>query len=473
MKHPDTYRGRRVVVLGLARSGVSVAKVFHAAGADVVVNDLKELELCPEAAELTALGICVICGSHPEDLVTPETALLVKNPGIPYKVDPIRQALALGIEIVTEVEVAFRLTDAPIIGITGSNGKTTTTTLVGKMLDAAGLNPIVAGNIGRPLSDAAAEASKDDWLVVELSSFQLKGTSAFRPRVAALLNVAETHLDYHGTMEDYYRSKAKLFASQTRADTAVLNWDDPAVRSLATEVAAKVLPFSVKERLEEGVFVDPPYPDSESDDGAERMLVWRSEGVTRTLMGVNELGIPGRHNAANAAAAVAICLAAGAPLEKLAEPLRQFRGVEHRLEYVRNVGGVAYYNSSKDTNATATTMAIRSVKGKIVLLAGGLDRGSDYMDLLPIFRERLKGIVAFGETREKLAQVAKLAGLESVVTVDPCEDADSTLREAVREAAAIAEDGDVVLLSPACASWDMFQSYEQRGRIFKESAHTL
>lgn len=473
MQHPSTYRNRRVVVLGLARSGVSVAKVFHALGAETIASDVKPPEQCPEAAELTALGISVLCGGHPEGLVTPDTALVVKNPGIPYSSPPVREALELGIEIVTEVEVAWWLTDAPIIGITGSNGKTTTTTLIGRLLEAAGRKAIVAGNIGRPLTDAAREAGADSWLVAELSSFQLKGTSAFRPRISVLTNVAETHLDYHGGMDDYTASKAKLFANQTEEDIAVVNWDDPECRRLAEGIRARIVPFAIRQRLEEGVFVDPPYPPSPEDDGASRTIVRRTGGVSTAIIAVDELGIPGRHNAANAAAAAAAALAAGVPSEALAAPLRAFRGVEHRLEFVREKAGIRFYNSSKDTNPTATTMAIRSVKGPVVLLAGGLDRGSDYAELVPVLRERVKALVAIGETRRKLAEAAEAAGIRHIRVVEPEASPEATLERAVREADALAEPGDAVLLSPACASWDMFKSYEERGRIFKKAAHIL
>jgi UDP-N-acetylmuramoylalanine--D-glutamate ligase len=473
MNHPATYRDRRVVVLGLARSGVSVAKVFHALGAEVIVNDKKERELCPEADELTALGISVLCGYHPEDLVTSETALLVKNPGIPYTASPVQQAEAHGVEIVTEVEVAYWLSAAPIIGITGSNGKTTTTTWIGELLGEAGFKPIVAGNIGTPLCEAAEVAKEDNWIVAELSSFQLKGTSAFRPRVALLLNVAETHLDYHGGMEDYVASKAKLFANQTADDIAVLNWDDATCRAIADTANAKVLPFSLYVRLDQGICIEPPFERGKDSD-ADHRIVWRREdGTEQVILPVSELGIPGRHNASNALAAIAACLAAGVAPEALLSGLKGFRGVEHRLEYAGEVNGVKYYNDSKATNPTATTMSVGSLGAPIVLIAGGLDRGSDYMELLPLFRDRLKGLVTLGETRSKLAKVAELAGLTNLRLVEPEEDAESTLRKAVQEAAGLAESGDIVLLSPACASWDMFESFEQRGRIFKESAHTL
>jgi UDP-N-acetylmuramoylalanine--D-glutamate ligase len=477
MMQLTSYRGQRVIILGMARSGVAAAKLFHSIGADVIANDKKEREQCPEADELTALGISVVCGGHPENLVTEETALLVKNPGIPYSAPPVVTAQRLGVEVVTEVEVAGQLSAAPIVGITGSNGKTTTTTWTGVLLQAAGLNPVVAGNIGRPLSEAAQEVSADGWLVAELSSFQLKGTADFRPRIACLLNIAETHLDYHGTMEDYVASKAKLFENQTSSDIAVYNEDDAICRELASGFKARKLPFSLTRKLTPGVAVEPPYPavrPGADEAESERWIVYRDEeGREERIIRIDELGIPGRHNAANALAAIAIALAAGAAPEKLAEPLRNFPGVEHRLEYVGTFGGVKYYNDSKATNPMATTMSILSLPAPLILIAGGLDRGSDYMELLPVFRDRIKGLVALGETREKIGKVASASGLAAVKIVEPEKDAENTLRRAIEEAAVMAAPGDIILLSPACASWDMFPSYEVRGRIFKQSAHTL
>ncbi|MHA7963768.1 UDP-N-acetylmuramoyl-L-alanine--D-glutamate ligase [Paenibacillus sp. CAU 1782] len=501
MSHSSTYKGRKVVVLGLARSGFSVANALSSMGAEVVVNDLKERHLCPEAEELEQAGITVILGHHPDDLIDSDTSLLVKNPGIPYSAPPVKRAQELGVDIVTEVEIAYQLSSAPIIGITGSNGKTTTTSMVGHLLETAGVSNIVAGNIGVPLCDVAAITEFNDWkwIVAELSSFQLKGTVTFKPKVALLLNIAETHLDYHGDMEDYVASKLKLFANQDGEDYAVLNWDDPVCRKAAEGLTSTLLPFSLYKRLSTGVYVEPPYvkgvvPGKSGQEEPERHIVYRapaSAGAAATsqaqkgskaqageeaqpvlIAAVSELGVPGIHNTANAMAAAAACLAAGVPSELLAEPLRTFKAVEHRLEFVCEKHGVEYYNDSKATNSTATTMSVQSLKKPIVLIAGGLDRGSDYMDLLPLFRG-LKGLVALGQTRAKLEKVAELAGLTSVKTVNDESDAESALREAVGLAASMAEPGDIVLLSPACASWDMFKSYEQRGIIFKQSAHTL
>lgn len=473
MNHPETYRGQQVVVLGLAKSGVQVAKVLHRAGADVIVNDKKDREQCPEASELEALGISVVCGGHPDDLIHSDVKLVVKNPGIPYHAPPVQQALELGIEVVTEVEVAYHLCGAPIIGITGSNGKTTTTTWVGNMLNQAGLKPIVAGNIGTPLCEAAEQAASDNWMVVELSSFQLKGTVEFRPRIAALLNVAETHLDYHGGMEDYVASKAKLFANQQPDDIAILNWDDAVCRELVPYIKARLIPFSLTEKLETGVYADPPYVDGEEDDVRRQLIYADGSGSKHMIIDADDVGIPGRFNVGNALAAAAIAIAAGADPSQLAAPLADFKGVEHRLEYVLEHNGSVYYNNSKATNSKATVMALNSFKEPVVLIAGGLDRGSDMMELMPVFEERVKALVVLGENRAKIAKVAELAGLKQIKVVDNEEDAARTLTAAVQEAAGLAEPGDVVLLSPACASWDMFASYEERGRIFKEAAHNL
>lgn len=461
MLQPNQYRGKPILVLGLARSGVAVAKLFHDAGAIVTVNDKKERDACPEAAELEALGISVICGGHPESLIHEQVALVVKNPGIPYTATPLQQANRLGLEVVTEVEVAARICPAPIIGITGSNGKTTTTTWIGRILERAGLPVIVAGNIGRSLCDAAEEATPQHHMVVELSSFQLKGTDQFHPKVACLTNMYETHLDYHGTMDDYVESKAKLFANQTGDDVAVLNADNEICRMLLPRIRARKLLFSMKEELEEGVFL------------RDRVLLYRMNGHEGIVLHADEIGIPGDHNIENAMAATAVALAVGVDAQTIAADLRAFRGVEHRLEFVAEKAGVSYYNGSKATNPAATIKDLQSFKQSVVLIAGGLDRGMEYTDLEPYFRAGVRGIVALGETRGKMADVARLAGIEYIHTVDNTLSPQDAMVAAVRSAESMARSGDVVLLSPACASWDMFTSYEERGRMFKESVHNL
>lgn len=469
MDHPSHYRGKRVVVLGLAKSGVAVARTMHQFGAEVIVNDKKPREQSPEAAELEALGIPVICGEHPAQLVTHATSLLIKNPGIPYTADPVQQALLAGVEIVTEVEVAYHLSAAPIIGITGSNGKTTTTTWVGELLPALGYRAIVAGNIGTPMCEVAQAVAASNWIVAELSSFQLKGTSSFRPRVAVLLNLAETHLDYHGDLQDYIASKAKLLENQSASDVAVLNADDEVCVSLMNSgtLAARLLPFSIERTLEVGVYVDRDFIVVRADVNEDVVQVIR----------VDELGIPGSHNVANALAAIAVCVAVDGTksLAKLLPALREFRGVEHRLEFVREHKGVRYFNNSKSTNGVATITSLKSFEGNIILLAGGLNRGSDYRELIPYLHNRVKAVFAWGETKDVIAAVAHEANVPLVKVMDQLEgrSSEDVLNEAVARAAAQAVAGDVVLLSPACASWDMFPNYEVRGRIFKEAVHKV
>lgn len=314
-------------------------------------------------------------------------------------------------------------------------------------------------------------------MVVELSSFQLKGTRAFHPHIACLLNIVETHLDYHGTMDDYVASKVNIFANQTADDFAILNMDDAVCRSLVAQMKAKVLPFSGKEQLEYGVYVEPPYPkEADTVDTYEgiRHVVYRdAQGQIHEIIEVDHIGIPARYNVDNALAASAISIAAGVEPSHLRTPLSNFRGVEHRLEFVESKNGVVYYNNSKATNSIATIKALQAFKDDIVLIAGGLDRGSDYLELLPALQHNVKAVVVMGQTKEKIAGVAQSAGIEVIKTVDTVEDAAATLRSAVIQAAQLAQPGDVVLLSPACASWDMFESYEQRGRIFKEAVHNL
>lgn len=451
-------------MLGLARSGQAVARVFAAAGARVTANDVKAREACPEADGLEGLGVRVICGEHPADLIHPGVKLVVKNPGIPYRIPPLVQAAGLGIEVVTEVEVAWHLAAGPMVGITGSNGKTTVTTWIGHMLETSGQNPVIAGNIGRPLCEAVADGTKNDWIVAELSSFQLKGTAAFRPRIACLLNFRETHLDYHGTLEDYWASKLKLFANQTEEDTAVLNWDDPSCRKLAESLAAEVFPFSTGELAGPGVCVT-----------GGRIVVQERDGNTVALADVTDIGLLGRHNLENALASVAVAWCADADPGAIRAQLREFRGVAHRQEFVGEVGGVRYYNDSKATNPAAAMTALTAFAGPIVWIGGGLDRGTGFSALSPAMAGRVKAAVVLGETRHQLAATARDAGVGHVVVIEPdtADGAAEAMEQAVRAAARAAEPGDVVLFSPACASWDMFASFEERGRMFQAAVHRL
>lgn len=449
------WSGKQVLVLGLARSGVAVARQLHRLGARVTVNDKKSREQAPEAAELEQLGVRVVCGGHPAGLVHKKLDLIVKNPGIPYRIAPIQEAMQKHIPIVTEVEIAYALSRGSFIGITGSNGKTTTTTLVGEMLKAGGIRNVVAGNIGRALTEVASDTDEQEWLVAELSSFQLKGTIRFRPCVAALLNIVPAHLDYHETMEDYMASKKKLFANQTADDIAIFNADCEKSRQLASEVKATVHMFSRLQQVNRGADLRSGYICYHNQDrDSERILP------------VEEVALPGQHNLENALAAVAIAKACGCSTAAVAETLRRFSGVEHRLEFVRALDGVRYYNDSKATNPTAMTRTLEAFNEPIILIAGGLDRGIDFRDLVSVFRERLYGLVVYGQTQGILKQRGLDAG---VPLIREAED----LEEAVRLASEIARQHDIVILSPGCASWDQYTSFEERGGIFKQAVHRL
>ncbi|SMO48069.1 UDP-N-acetylmuramoyl-L-alanine--D-glutamate ligase [Melghirimyces algeriensis] len=449
------FAGKNVLVLGLARSGLAVARLLHSEGAFVTVNDRKPRQECPEAESLEREGIQVVLGGHPERLIHPEVDLLVKNPGIPYHIPLITRAQDLGIPVVTEVEVAYLLTEANIIGITGSNGKTTTTSLVGRMLSKGQLPSRVAGNIGMALSELAPAMREEEWLICELSSFQLKGTHKFHPRIGAILNVVPAHLDYHGSMEDYRESKKKLFSNQQIGDVAVLNWDSAECRAIAQELKGEIWWFSRQEIVNRGVMVDEGWVVAHLPNHKESVRI----------LPISSVPLPGVHKE-NALAAATIALAAGCPVEAVREELATFTGVEHRLEHVATIDGVRYYNDSKATNPKAAAAALESFEDPVVLIAGGLDRGIDFRELTSVFQKRLKGIVAFGQTADTLLNRAKEAGVSLRKQV-------ADIAEAVDCACQMAEPGDVVLLSPACASWDMYTSFEERGSMFKQAVHRL
>lgn len=448
------WEGSSIVVLGLARSGVAVAKLLDQLGANVVANDLKMRSECPEASELEKLGIPVICGEHPDDLIHEGVDLLVKNPGIPYHAKPVQRAMALNIPVVTEVEIAGRLAKAPLVGITGSNGKTTTTTLVGQMLTAGGVQHRVAGNIGQALTEVVLELHEDEWLVAELSSFQLKGTISFQPQVAALLNIDQAHLDYHHTMEDYILSKSKIFANQTENNIAVLHADQSVCMELAKNIKSKIYWFSRIQPVSPGIYAQNGW------------IIANRFGIDEKILPISEVALKGDFNLENALAATAIALACGCSVKGIQETLRTFQGVEHRLEYVDTINGVKYYNNSKATNVRAALKSIQAFTEPIVLIAGGLDRGVDFKELVPELREKVKAMIGYGETASIFMERAKDAGIKERYQVEE-------MIEAVTIAQKLAEAGDIVLLSPACASWDLYTSFEERGSIFKQAVHNL
>ncbi|WP_408010890.1 UDP-N-acetylmuramoyl-L-alanine--D-glutamate ligase [Pseudalkalibacillus sp. A8] len=449
MERKNELNNKNVLVIGLAKSGFAAAKVLVKHGANVVVNDMKELEKNKEAKELMAQGIEVHCGSHPLSLLDKPIDFIVKNPGIPYENKLIQAAIEKRVPIYTEVELASYLTDAEIIGITGSNGKTTTTTLLGLMLEGSPKNPIVAGNIGTVLSEVADQANLDDILVAELSSFQLMGIDSFKPHIGILLNIFDAHLDYHGSRDEYGKAKARLFKNQTDDDFCIYNADDHEVTSLIKEVKSTKVPFSTKQILTEGACLK---------DG---FIVYNNEPV----IAIKEVVLPGKHNFENVLAATAAAKIAGASDKQIQNVLTSFSGVKYRLQYVETVDGVKFYNDSKATNILATQKAISAFEEPVILLAGGLDRGNEFDELIP-YLKNTKALITFGETAPKLMKTAKEAGIKVIEHVDNVE-------KAVPVAYRCSVTGDVVLLSPACASWDQYPSFEQRGDMFIEAVHKL
>ena len=447
MKTISKFANKKVLVLGLAKSGESAARLLDKLGAIVTVNDGKPFEENPAAQSLLEEGIKVITGGHPLELLDEDFEWMVKNPGIPYNNPMVMRALEKKIPVITEVELAYLISDAPIIGITGSNGKTTTTTMIAEVLTAGGQNGLLSGNIGFPASQVAQDAGETDTLVMELSSFQLMGIETFHPEIAVITNLMPTHLDYHGSFEEYVAAKWNIQKNMTASDHVVLNFNQDLAKELAKKTAAKVLPFSTKEK------VDGAYLDGD-------VLTFRGEAI----MKASELGVPGSHNVENALATIAVAKLRGIDNQVIRETLAHFGGVKHRLQYVGEINQVKFYNDSKSTNILATQKALSGFdNSKVILIAGGLDRGNEFDELVPDIKG-LKKMVILGESAERVKRAADQAEVSYLDASD--------VRDATRKAFSVAEPGDVVLLSPANASWDMYKNFEVRGdeflAVFKE-----
>ena len=453
MLNEKKFEHKRVLVIGLAKSGVAVAKLLLHQGAMVTVNDRIPLEENPDAKSLIEEGIRVLAGSHPVDLLEEHFDFVVKNPGIPYHNCMVEAAIKKGIPVYTEVEIAYQLLEGLLIGITGSNGKTTTTTLASLMLKESFPEREVyaAGNIGIPLSQLAEQSTKEDIYVSELSSFQLMGIDQFKPKIACIVNIFSAHLDYHGTREEYIEAKLQLTKNQTKDDYLVYNADYPELMTLIEgHTKATLVPFSRKTVLEFGACVEGDY------------ICFNGEKV----IPVSTIQVPGMQNVENVLAAVAISKLAGASNEGIQKAVQNFHGVKHRTQFVKEVNKRRFYNDSKATNIIATQTALRSFTNQsVVLIAGGLDRGNGFDELVPDLKA-VSGIVLYGETKEKLQEAAKVAGVPVIEIVN-------TLEEATKKAYAISKEDDIILLSPACASWDQFKSFEIRGDEFIQVVENL
>src|SRR5262245_11023636 len=453
----DAFRrwlaGRTVAVVGLARSGVAAARLALRLGARVLASDAAPRErLGADATALEREGARVWAGGHPAAAFE-GAELVVASPGVPWALPALAAARARGVLVIGELELAWRAMDADVIAITGTNGKTTTTALTGELLAEQPRPVLVGGNIGTPLSLAALDFARDGLVVAEASSFQLEATDRFRPRVAAVLNIAPDHLDRHGTLEQYVAAKARIFANQTAADCAVLNADDPATAALAARTRARPLWFSRLRALDRGVFVEDGWVAARLDGGAARVCP------------MAEIPLRGRHNVENVLAATACALWVGVDPDAIRRRIGRFRAVAHRIEPVGERRGVAFFNDSKGTNVDSTIKALESFAEPIVLIAGGKGKGQDFGPLAAAARGRVRHAVLIGEDRDKLRPALAGAGVA-------VEDA-ASMEDAVRAAAAAARTGDVVLLSPACASFDMFDNFEHRGEVFTAAVRAL
>lgn len=449
-------QGAHILIVGLARSGVAAARFAASRGARVTVNDAKPLDrLGVDAAALHDEGIRIAAGGHPEELFRSADAVVV-SPGVPADLAALDLAREASIPVISEVEFAGRFLKGTLVGITGSNGKTTTTTLIGKLLSDAGFNTTVAGNIGTPLVSLVDASTDDTWHVVELSSFQLELIDQLRVHRAVLLNITPDHLDRHKTIEAYAAAKGRIFENQHPEDLAVINVDDPLAVEFADRTRARVCFFSRATDLGAGV--------SRMGDH----IVWRAAGgVIEPLVPLNEIPLFGEHNLENVCAAIAVGRDLGIATERMRETIRTFRGVEHRLEFVAEIDGVAYFNDSKATNTDAAIKAIEAFEGRpgmTVLILGGLAKGQDFSSLADAARGTARHAVLIGQDADLIDQ--SLAGCCSTSRAD-------SMAEAVRSARAAATEGDRVVLAPACASFDMFDSFEHRGKVFKQEVEAL
>lgn len=443
------YNGKKALVCGMAKSGIAAAKLLKRLGAEVTLQDMKKREdLSADVLALEKEGIVLYTGANPDDIACAQD-IIVLSPGIPCDLPFIAAAEAAGVNVISEVELAYGLTPCPITAITGTNGKTTTTTLTGEIMKAVYGNTAVVGNIGIPYSDEVQGLTEKDWVVAEISSFQMEKAKTFHPHISAVLNITPDHLNRHKTMEVYIAMKERVFEKQTAEDFCILNYSDEACRKMADKTAAKVFFFSSSEKLEEGIYLD----------GENIEVRWN--GINETLINVNDLQILGVHNHENVMAAAAMTICAGIPLDTIRTVLKAFAGVEHRIEFVATVDGVDYYNDSKGTNVDASIRAVLAMKKPIVLIGGGYDKGSSFDEWTQLFPGRVKHLVLIGVTAPQVRASAEKYGFTAI---SDCE----TFAEAVDLCREKAENGDCVLLSPACASWGMFDNYEQRGNMFKD-----
>ncbi len=443
-------QGKKVLIIGAAKSGIAAASFLVEMGAEVYLNDIRLPEDIgkEEIALLQRNGVKVLFGKHfslrgflPE--------FIIISPGVPLSIPPVLEAKSKGIPVWSEIELAFRYCKAPVVAVTGTNGKTTTTALLGQMFSDRGIKTFVGGNIGVPFISESNKLNADDLAVIEASSFQLETIELFKPKVAIILNLTPDHIDRHGSFEGYIKAKSQIFKNQENVDWLILNWDDHETKKLACQAKARKMYFSRKEKLAEGCYVE---------DGIIKI---NREGKTIPIIATKNILIKGNHNVENVLAAAAAATIIGVEPKSLEKTLKTFPGVEHRLEKVLIHRGIEYVNDSKGTNPDASIKAIEAYGCPIILIAGGKNKGSDFTEYAHAIKKRVKKVILLGQAAAEIEKALKAIGYDQYINV-------SDYQEAVKEACKAALPGDVVLLSPACASWDMFNNYEERGRLFKK-----
>lgn len=441
MQNYTGLEDKDILVLGLAKSGYEAAKLLTKLGAIVTVNDGKDLSQDPHAKDLETMGVTVVGGGHPLSLLD-KSPMIVKNPGIPYHLPILIEAQKRGLKIVTEVELSYLVSEAPIIAVTGTNGKTTTTSLIGDMFSKSRLTGRLSGNIGYVASKVAQDTHPDEYLITELSSFQLLGIDKYRPHIAIITNIYSAHLDYHGTLENYQNAKKQIYKNQTADDYLICNYHQRHLIE-SEQLKAKTLYFSTQQEVD-GIYIK------------DNFIIYK--GVR--IINIDDLVLPGEHNLENILAAVLASLLAGVPVKAIIDSLTTFSGIEHRLQYIGTNRTNKYYNDSKATNTLATQFALNSFNQPIIWLCGGLDRGNDFDELIP-YMKHVRVMVVFGETQEKFVKLGTSQGKYVIKATD--------VTDAVDKVQDVIEPNDVVLLSPACASWDQYQTFEERGDKFIES----
>lgn len=447
--------GKKVIVAGSGISGMGAVRLLDSLHARIILYDGNDRLTEDEVRSKLPPGVSaeIVLGSLTEEALE-GAALMIVSPGIPVDAPCVEAAREAGAVIWGEVELAYRVAKGRLAAITGTNGKTTTTALTGEMLKTCYDSTFVVGNIGVPYTGTALETVDSSVTVAEISSFQLETTEEFAPQVTAILNITPDHLNRHRTMENYIAIKESITRNQKKGDTCVLNYEDEELRRFGEGLSFDVVFFSSKRELERGLYLD------------GEMITWRTERGVVPVVKVSELQLVGMHNVENVMAAVAVASSMGVPIENIRRAARNFRAVEHRVEFVRSKDDVIYYNDSKGTNPDASIKAIEAMTRPTLLIGGGYDKQSEFDSYIDAFHGKIKCLVLLGATREKIARTAREKGFTEIVMTD-------SLKKAVEECAARAQPGDAVLLSPACASWDMFKSYEERGRLFKEYVNSL